>query len=84
MKAGEDGPVVLHLLLFQAKLYLFIFKLELKLFREGCIWVTFLDVLQPKELVVMYTLTQHYHVHSRVAYLSIKYWMHELIPFVIG
>ena len=73
MKAGADGPVVLHLLLFQEKLYLFILKLELKLFRKGGIWVPFLDVLLPKELVVIYMLILHCHVDRKAIYFCTKY-----------
>ena len=86
MNAGADGPVVLHLLLLQAKLYLFILKLELKLFRKGGIWVTFLDVLQRKELVVIYMLTQHCHVQYWVLFLYKALQLYrciDLIPYVI-
>ena len=60
-----DGPVVLHLLPFQLKLYLFSFKVELKCITEGGIFEQLGNMLQPKEVVFIGLLNNTICIHNK-------------------
>lgn len=65
MRVREDGPLVLrYFLLFEDKFYFFLCKLELKFVEEVGIFVSFVDVLQSKQV------TQQCYVHNIELHVS--------------